>query len=380
LCRGIYAIILKMRILHFYKTCLPETFGGVEQVIYQLAEKSASYGAYTEVLALSRNPQKTINFRHHKVHQEKLDFQIASNGFSWKALSAFKKLVKSVDVVHYHYPWPFMDAVHFAAQCKKPTVVTYHSDIVRQRNLMKLYALLQSAFLRDVDCIVATSPDYMESSKNLQKYKNKTRVVPIGLDEDLYMPIDEHIAKSWARKLPEKFFLFVGVLRYYKGLDVLLTAMREAEFPLVIVGNGPEESRLHALAQKWNLQHVYFLGSLPDQDKNVLLSLCYGVVLPSSVRSEAFGVSLLEGAMFGKPLICCRIQTGTTFINCHGETGIVVPPNDSQALGIAMQSLWNDPGMASTMGRAARKRYLKCFTADIMAESYCKIYHEISRV
>jgi len=269
-----------MRILHFYKTYFPETFGGIAQVIYQLAEKSTKYGVDADVLALGRGPQKRINFHHHVLHQEKLNFQIASTGFSWKVLSTFKALIKSVDVVHYHYPWPFMDVVHFAARCQRPTVVTYHSDIVKQRNLMKLYAPLQSAFLHDVDCIVATSPDYMESSGNLQKYKDKTQVVPIGLDESLYMPIDGHVARSWARKLPEKFFLFVGVLRYYKGLDVLLSAMREAEFPLVIIGNGPEELRLRALAEKLSLQHVYFLGALPDQDKNALLSLCYGVVLP----------------------------------------------------------------------------------------------------
>jgi len=367
-----------MRVLHFYKTCFPETFGGIEQMIYQLAEKSANYGVNAKVLALGKKPQKTINFPNHKVHLEKMDFQIASSGFSWRVLGAFKEILKSVDVVHYHYPWPFMDMVHFIARCKKPTVVSYHSDIVRQRNLMRLYAPLQHVFLRDVDRIIAESPDYMLSSENLQRYKNKTGVIPIGLDDSLYMPVDESIVQSWQRKLPERFFLFVGVLRYYKGVDVLLAAMRDIECPLVIVGNGPEESRLHALAKKWDLRHVYFLGALPDRDKNALLSLCYGVVLPSNVRSEAFGISLLEGAMFGKPLVCCQIQTGTTFINCHGKTGLVVPPSDSQALGVAMQSLWDDPDMATAMGRAARQRYLRYFTADVMTESYCKIYREIS--
>jgi len=368
-----------MRVLHFYKTCFPDTFGGVEQVIYQLAEKSVNYGANAEVLALSKNPQETISFPHHKVHQEKLNFQIASNGFSWGALRTFKELIRSVDVIHYHYPWPFMDLVHFSARCQKPTVVTYHSDIIRQRNLMKIYAPLQHAFLRSVDRIVATSPDYMTSSKILQKYKNKTEMIPIGLDDSLCMPIDESMARTWEQKLPERFFLFVGVLRYYKGLDVLLAAMRDIACPLVIVGSGPEEARLRSMAKKWDLQHVHFMGALPDRDKNALLSLCYGVVLPSNVRSEAFSVSLLEGAMFGKPLICCQIQTGTTFINRHGETGLVVPPNDSQALGVAMRSLWDDPDMAFIMGQAARQRYLKYFTANIMAESYCKIYREILR-
>ena len=367
-----------MRILHFYRTYFPDTFGGIEQVIYQIAEKSSFLGVETKVLTLSANPKGRIAFPHHEVHQAKLGMQIASNGFSWQVFGAFRSLAETVDVIHYHYPWPFMDLVHFATGCKKPSVVTYHSDIVRQRNLLKLYAPLQKAFLRSVDRIVVTSPNYLESSSTLQNYRQKTDVIPIGLDESMSIPADENVVASWRAKLPPKFFLFVGVLRYYKGLDVLLAAMRENDCPVVIVGGGPEESRLRALAQQWNLQNIYFLGELPDLDKNALLTLCYGVVFPSNLRSEAFGISLLEGAMFGKPMISCEIGTGTTFINLQGETGLVTLPDDSKAFSDAMRFLWDNPDKASEMGRAARHRYVQHFTADKMADSYCRIYHELA--
>src|SRR5690606_2518905 len=361
-----------MRILHFYRTYFPDTFGGIEQVIYQIAEKSSFLGVETKVLTLSANPQKEIKFPHHEIYQEKLGMQIASNSFSWQVFRTFKSLAASVDVVHYHYPWPFMDLVHFATRCKKPSVVTYHSDIVRQRNLLKLYAPLQKAFLRDVDRIVVTSPNYLESSQTLQSYREKTEIIPIGLDESMSIPVDDEVVRKWKEKLPPRFFLFVGVLRYYKGLDVLLAAMRENSCPVVIVGGGPEESRLRTLAQQWNLQNIYFLGELPDQDKNALLSLCYGIVFPSNLRSEAFGISLLEGAMFGNPMISCEIGTGTSFIKLHEKTGIVTPPDDSRAFSNAMQFLWDNPDKASEMGQAARQRYLQHFTADKMADSYCK--------
>jgi len=367
-----------MRILHFYRTYFPDTFGGIEQVIYQIAEKSASLCVETKVLTLSANPQKTIEFAHHEVHQVKLGMQIASNGFSWQALRAFKALAEWADVVHYHYPWPFMDLVHFATRCKKPCVVTYHSDIVRQRNLLRLYAPLQKAFLRRVDRIVATSPNYLESSQTLQNYRQKTAAIPIGLDESLSMPADEKTVQKWQAELPPRFFLFVGVLRYYKGLDVLLAALRESNCPVVIVGSGPEENRLRTLARQWNLKNLFFLGEQPDQDKNALLSLCYGIVFPSNLRSEAFGISLLESAMFGKPMISCEIGTGTTFINLHEQTGLVTPPNDSRALADAMQFLWDHPDRARAMGRAARERYVQHFTADQMARAYCGLYRELS--
>jgi len=366
-----------MRILHFYKTYFPDTVGGVEQMIFQLAEKSVSLGMHVDVLTLSARPQGKILLENHVVHQEKLGMQLASTGFSRQVFFTFKHLAASADIVHYHYPWPFMDIVHFLTRCRKPAVVSYHSDIVKQRHLSKIYRPLQRIFLNDVACIVATSPDYLASSPVLQRYQDKTTFIPIGLDESNYAVPDEATLRKWKEKLPERFFLFTGVLRYYKGLHILLEAMRGNACPVVIAGSGPEEQRLHALAQQWNLQHVYFPGRISDCDKHALLRLCYGVVLPSNLRSEAFGIFLLEGAMFGKPLISCAINTGTSFINLHGKTGLVIPADDPQALAHALQLLWDNPDMAARMGRAARERYASTFTADQMAASYAGVYRAL---
>jgi rhamnosyl/mannosyltransferase len=125
------------------------------------------------------------------------------------------------------------------------------------------------------------------------------------------------------------------------------------------------------------LKNVHFLGYLPEMDKVVLLKLCFGVLFPSHLRSEAFGVSLLEGAMYGKPLISSEIGTGTTFINIANETGLVVPPGDPGALRAAMRCLWENPDFALEMGRNARTRYLKRFTAATMAESYGSLYRRV---
>jgi len=123
----------------------------------------------------------------------------------------------------------------------------------------------------------------------------------------------------------------------------------------------------------------FFLGRLPQEDKVALQMQCYCVLFPSHLRSEAFGISLLEGAMFGKPLISSEIGTGTTFINIAGETGLVVPPSDPLALRQAMQSLWNNPDMATQMGKRAEARYWELFTADKMVESYVDMYRQLIR-
>src|SRR5690554_7273157 len=131
-------------------------------------------------------------------------------------------------------------------------------------------------------------------------------------------------------------------MRYYKGLHILLDACKDTDYPVVIVGAGPLENTLRQQAQRLRLHNVYFLGPLPDPEKNVLLQLSRVVVFPSHLRSEAFGISLLEGAMFGKPMISSEIGTGTTYINIDGETGLVVPPSDPAALRAAMHQLWHE--------------------------------------
>ena len=146
-----------------------------------------------------------------------------------------------------------------------------------------------------------------------------------------------------------------------------------------IVGSGPVEAELKKHAAQLGLNHVHFLGMLPDEDKVALLHLCYGVIFPSHLRSEAFGISLLEGAMYGKPMISSEIGTGTTFINIGGETGLVVAPSDPVALRQAMQYLWEHPEEAAEMGKRAEERYWQHFTAEQMVKSYVDLYRELLR-
>ncbi len=313
----------------------------------------------------------------YSLHQSKLDFQIASTGFSLSAISKFKELSKQADIVHYHFPWPFMDVLHFACRIKKPTIVTYHSDIVNQKTLLKFYRPLQNRFLQSVSRIVASSPNYVSSSEVLQPLKHKIDVVPLGLNPQYFENTKSETLERWKSIVGSGFFLFVGVLRYYKGLHTLLAASANNNFPIVIVGGGPKEMELKAQASKLGLRNIHFLGALPDEDKAALLALSGCVVFPSHLRSEAFGITLLEGAMFGKPLISCEIGTGTTYINIDNETGLVVPPDNHLALSAAMRFVMDNPVRASEMGYRARLRFDELFTAETMVKSYVQIYRKL---
>jgi rhamnosyl/mannosyltransferase len=368
-----------MRVLHFYKTYYPDSLGGIEQVIRQLCKGTGRLGVSNEVLSLSRHKNLVpYELEGTTVHRVPLDFEIASNACSFAAIGQLARMARQADVVHYHFPWPFMDLAHFIARVNKPSLVTYHSDIVRQKHLLRLYQPLKHRFLQSVDTIVATSPNYLASSAVLDRYRDKTRVITYGLDRDTYPEPAPELLDQWRARVGDKFFLFVGVLRYYKGLHILLDAVEKLDYPVVIVGAGPIEQELKAHAARLGLKHVLFVGALDDRDKVALLTLCYAVAFPSHLRSEAFGISLLEGAMFGKPMISSEIGTGTTYINIHNETGLVVPPSDPQALGAAMRTLWDNPQLAAEMGQRAAARYRELFTSEQMAASYTALYHELA--
>lgn len=368
-----------MRVLHFFKSYAPDSFGGTQSVIGDIARSTAALGVETEVLSLSREPERnTLVINGHLARKARLDFEVASTGFSFSAFSIFAEMAQRADVVHYHFPWPVMDAVHFMARVNKPALVTYHSDIVRQRLLRALYRPLMRRFLASVDAIVATSPNYVATSPVLKEYSGKLSVIPLGVRDISRTPMSAEAVANWRRRLGDRYFVFVGALRYYKGLRFLLDAAEQTGLPVVIVGTGEQHGELIAEIARRRLSNVTLLGQLSENDKAIVLRLAQGFVFPSHLRSEAFGVALLEAAASSLPMICCELGTGTSFVNQHGVTGLVVPPADAAALASAMQDLWAAPARAATMGAAARRRYETLFTADAMGAAYAELYGQLA--
>lgn len=367
-----------IKVLHCYKTYYPDTFGGIEQVIYQLAEGGVKENIQSTVFTHSPDFDDAISMLdHHTIHRVKTLLEFASTPLSLIAIAEFKKLAAQADIIHYHFPYPFMDLMHFAANIKKPSVVSYHSDIVKQKSLLKLYTPLMNRFLKSVNTIVAASPNYVESSPILQQYKDKVQVIPYGLDKCFYKNEDDNVINKWKSLFPEGFFLFIGTFRYYKGLHILIEAAQDSTYPIVVVGAGPIETELKAQAAHLGVTNLHFLGALEDIDKSALLQLCSCLVFPSHLRSEAFGISLLEGALYAKPLISSEIGTGTTYINIDRSTGLVVPPSNPRALRAAMDEIWNNPMQAEILGKAALERFETLFTADKMVDSYTKLYKSL---
>lgn len=368
-----------MRILHVFKTYYPDSFGGIEQVIRQICLSTMSGGVSSRVFTVSRSAKEKplLEDAGIPVVRAQTDFELASTPFSRAAIQTYKEELAQADLVHFHYPWPFGDLMHLLAGGRKPSVLTYHSDVVKQSLLMPVYRPVMRRFFQQIDAIVPTSPNYLESSEALQEFRNKATIIPIGLDQASYPKVDEDRVRYWEAKVGRDFFLFVGVLRYYKGLHILLDASKGSRTKTVIVGSGPMESDLKEQAKRLALDNVHMLGALDDVDKVALLHLCRAVVFSSHLRSEAFGVTLLEGAMYAKPIISAEISTGSSYVNINGETGLIVPPSDPSALRAAMESLLDKPEWAQQLGARARARFLALFTAEEMGRAYADLYRKV---
>ena len=367
-----------MKVLYVYKTSMPASYGGVESFIDTLCKAGTKLGVKNTVLTLHPKPQKQpIQMDGYSVHQAKQNLFLASTGFSVSAFSKFKRLSNDADIIHYHFPNPFADMLHLACRLQKPSLVTYHSDIIKQKHLLHIYRPLKQRFLNSVDHIVSTSPNYFVTSKILQQYADKVSVIPIGIDPKAYKTVDSERLNYWQSRFSKPFFLFVGAMRYYKGLHIALEAIAGTEIQIVIAGINGIEKDLKAQAAALQLKNVDFLGFVNDEDKIALLHLCHGFIFPSHLRSEAFGISLLEAAMVGKPMISCEIGSGTTFVNSANETGLVINPGSPSELREAMQFLLDNPKVAANMGKNAKKRSSKLFTADQQAESYYDLYRQL---
>lgn len=367
-----------VRVLHVYKSWTPDSFGGVEGMITTLAAAGSRRGITSRVLYLAPG-LRIRKMRHHGIagYRIPLDLEIASTGMSLSLLFAYRRLTRWADVLHFHFPWPYGDFVHLVSGVRTPYLVTYHMDVVRQRWLKGFYAPLRRWFLARAAAVVATSPPYQRTSPVLRRLAHKTKVVPLGIEDMARRPGAPVRTAYWRDRVGAGFILFVGVLRYYKGLDVLLEAAPAIRGRIVIAGSGPCEAQLKTRAKYLGLSNVIFLGEIEALDKDALFRLCSLFVFPSHRRTEAFGIALVEAAMYGKPMVSCELGTGTSFVNLHRHTGLVVDPGDPGSLGTAVNRLLADRDEREKLGRQARRRYLELFTAEAMVEAYAAEYRAI---
>jgi rhamnosyl/mannosyltransferase len=289
-----------------------------------------------------------------------------------EALSVLRTL--DVDVINLHHPNPLADISFLASNARARLVVTYHSDIVRQRTLGMLHGPLLRRTLRRADAIVATSPQYAASSPVLRDFRDKIHIIPLGLTPP--PPAGWRAPFDGSPAGPQ--YLFVGRLVAYKGIPILLEALRRVPGCLWIAGSGPLQGELRALAVRLGLRRrVELLGDVSEEEKLRRLSQCDAVVLPSTTRAEAFGIVLLEAMAMARPVVVSDLPTGVQMLVEEGANGYLFTPGSAAALADALRRLAAGPARAREMGEEGRRRLLDRWTTEHMVQRYVRLYERL---
>lgn len=358
-----------MNILHIYKDYFP-VLGGIENHVRMLAEAQVARGHNVTVLVASRDRHSHTEMMNGvRVLFASRLLNLSSAPLSLELFQHVDKL--RADVTHLHSPYPVGEVAHWLLGHARATVLTYHSDIVRQKLMGALYTPMLHRVLQRVDTIIATSPNYIETSRVLQHWKQKCVVVPLGIP--LLTPNPSPLGRGAEAEVQ---LLFVGKLRYYKGVNYLLQAMPLLENAhLTIVGTGPMEREWKALASTLGIaSRVTWAGEVTDADLLSQYQACDIFVLPCSERSEAFGAVQLEAMAASKPIVSCDVNTGVAWVNQNEVTGLVVPPKNPSALAQAVTRLLGDATLRNRLGSVGHDRFVNEFTLDVMVERVMHVY------
>lgn len=358
-----------MRILQIYKDVHPFVRGGIERYLHDLSRYLTGRGHKVDVLVAGnvRGGSK-IEISGFDVIEYPCICRILSNPISPGLCSMLKNI--PADVLHFHVPLPSAVIAWLLAGRDTPYVVTYHSDIVRQALFLPFYGPLLRRFLKGASKVIVTSPVYRDTSIFLSDLQN-TEVVPIGSDLDTFKPSNTDIDGDYV--------LFVGRFRKYKGICVLLDAWKE--FPrrkLVMVGGGPLENNVRNKIREDSLNIE--IVSNPDDRKLVeLYQQARCLILPSTLRSEAFGMVQTEAMACGIPVISTALPTGVPWVNSDNVSGLIIPPGDSRALADAVRRM-DDPPVHSRLSTGALKRARSHFNAEKLFFSVESLLEEAANV
>lgn len=370
-------------ILHVYKDYHPVR-GGIENYVSMLARAQAAAGHDVTVLVAQRKGLKTTDTVEEgvRVIRAKRWGTLASTPVS----PAFFRQAGRVkaDLTHLHFPHPPGEVAWLWHRPSPKAVMTFHCDIVRQKGILRFYRPLMKRALRSMDRILVSSPPMMENP-TLDGCRDKCAVVPFAVDLGPYAVPDAGERRAARRRLglPEDgpLLLFVGVLRYYKSLETMIEAMPRipSRASFVAVGEGPMRGAWEALAQASPAAgRIRFAGRAPDEALADWYRAADLFVLPSSSRAEAFGLVLLEAMACGLPCVTTEVGTGTSWVNLHGETGVVVPPSDPGELADAVTALLGEPDRMRGMGLEARRRVETHFTMPGMMAALDRVYRELA--
>lgn len=388
-----------MRVLHIGKFFAPFA-GGIENFMLDLLRECSDRGVAQACLVHQAPGQA------HSAAQQDFEFlerfervptvaQISyapvSPGFS----RAMERLLDEFnpDVLHLHLP---NTSAFWALKSRRarriPWVVHWHSDVVgpgldtKLQLLYPFYRPFEQAVLKRAAIVIATSPPYLESSRALQRRRDKCTVIPLGLAPDRVEPVpaveaSSDNAGSTVRWGDDGRFRVLGVgrLSRYKGFGGLIRAAALSDaVELIVAGDGDQRSRLERQVPAGAAGRVRLVGSVDDAARNRLMAECDLFCLPSVNRAEAFGLSLVEAMAAGKAQLATRVAgSGMDWVVEEGRTGWMVSPGDDDELAACLRRLARERTQVAAAGKRSRERFEERFRIDIVAREIVNAYETI---
>jgi rhamnosyl/mannosyltransferase len=366
-----------LAVLHVYKDVYPPIAGGVENHVELLRRMMPR--AEGHALSCSRSQRLVVAARSYGIDVLVPEFgrplsnPVAPGFLPWIARMR-------PDIVHLHMPFPTGEVAVLASRWSAPVVASYHADVAgRQARMVRLYRPLVRSVVRRAAAVVVGTEALARGSELVGDLGEDVSVVPYGVDVDVFnrSRVDPNAVRTLRERYGSRVVVATGRLVHYKGLDVLIDAAADLDATVCIIGTGPLEESLRARAA--GNPRVVLLGSVPRETLLLHLAAADVYALASTSRAESFGIATVEAQAMGLPAVVTDVGTGTTEALDPGRSGLVVPPNDPQALVRALRRILDDADLRARWGAAARARALRRHAADGMVERIRGIYDDALR-
>ncbi|KGE14161.1 glycosyltransferase [Sphingobacterium deserti] len=356
--------------------------GGVEKVMYDLMLGLSETGVHCDMLCASTEDHaagtiKINEFANLFVVPTQLS--LAATKLAPAMISRLRNIAKQYDIIHVHHPDPMACLALFLSGYKGKVLLHWHSDILKQKVLLKAYAPLQRWLIKRADRILGTTPKYVSESPFLQKVQHKTGYIPIGVEP---LQPEAALVEKIQKRYPGKKIIFsLGRLVSYKGYEYLIKAALKLsdDYCVVIGGKGPLQQSLEALIVERGLQQkVFLVGYIPDEEIPAYFAAANQFCLPSILKTEAFAIVQIEAMSCGRPVVSTDIPgSGVSWVNQDGESGLIAPIEDANALAEKILQIGEDDERYQRLAAGAKNRYNTCFTRVEMVKVCLGYYQEV---
>jgi glycosyltransferase involved in cell wall biosynthesis len=282
------------------------------------------------------------------------------------------------DIVHTHFAFPSIPARAVAHAAGVPVVLSTQHELCESMrwHLRKGLRLTE----RYTDAIVYVSRAVARSFGYDDQVNDggaaQHRVITNGVDVEAIQMVSSRAGRRVSGKL-----VCVGRMVQLKGQETLIRALPHviAAHPrahLMLIGTGPDESRLQALVHELDLDEcVRFAGWLPREDTLREMATAQAVVVPSI--QEGFGLALVEAMLCGTPVVASDIPVFREVLNGNEYLGRLFSPGDEQALAACMRAVLEDSTEANRRAASARDHARAAFSKERMIRDYLAIYDEL---